>query len=128
MLLVLMQRDIFSILSELDRVPLVALLEAREAYFCSKLFAGKKTFEGLGETVSQHLYGCGWDMLSTSPGKYLGQIILARECALLLVLCFRDLKYLIIEQARLTQALHKQGMLLLLDEKAILKRFHTSNL
>ena len=65
-------------------------------------------------------------MLSTSPSKDLGQIILAGEGALLLVLCFRDLKHLVIQDARLTQAVHEQGMLVLRDEKAILKRFHTS--
>ena len=77
-LFVLVQIDIFSILPELDRVPLVALLEARKAYLHSKLFAGKKPFERLGETISQHLYGGGGYMLSASPSKYLGQIILAR--------------------------------------------------
>lgn len=126
-LLLLVQRDIFSVLPQVDRVPLVALLEAREASFQSKLFAGKKAFERLGETVSKHLYCCGGDMLSTLPSKDPGQIIPAGECALLLVLCLRDLKHLVIQDARLMQALHEQGMLLLSDEKAVLKRFHTSN-
>ncbi len=80
-LLVLVHIAIFAVLPELDRVPLVALLEAREAYFHRKLFAGKKAFERLGETVSKHLYCGSWYMLSTSPSKDLGQIILAGEGA-----------------------------------------------
>ena len=126
-LLVLVHIPIFSILPQLDRVPLVALLEAWEAYFHSKLFAGKKTFEGLRETVSKHLYCCSRYMLSTSSNKYLRQIILAGECAFLFILCFSDLKHLIVKDARLTQTVYEQGMLLLRDEKAILKRFHTSS-
>jgi hypothetical protein len=125
--LILVQVTVFAVLSKLNRVPLIAFLEAWEAYFQSKLFAGKKAFERLGETVSEHLYCCGRYMLTTSPGKSPGQIILAGECAFLLILCFRDRKHLVIKDARLTQALHEQGMLLCIDEKAILKRFHTSS-
>ena len=42
--LLLMQRRIFAILPQLDGMPLVAFLEAREAHLYSKLFAGKETF------------------------------------------------------------------------------------
>jgi len=49
--LILVQIDIFTILPQLDGMPLVALFEARKATFQSKLFAGKKPFEGFGEAI-----------------------------------------------------------------------------
>src|SRR2546423_737194 len=57
MLLVLMHRDIFAILPKTDRVPPVWCFETRKADTRkSVLFGGKKALEGLGETISEHLY------------------------------------------------------------------------
>src|SRR5260221_2006943 len=85
--LILVHIDIFAVLSKLKRVPLIAFLEAWEAYFQSKLFAGKKAFERLGETVSEHLYCCGRDKCSTPPRQKSRPIILASGYALILLLC-----------------------------------------
>ncbi len=125
--LVFVQRAVFAILTKLDGMPLVALFEARETSFQSKLFAGKKTLEGLGETICQHLDGCSGDRLTATAFKLCGQIVLCRECAIVLILRFHGLKHLIIDEARLMQALSEQSVLVLIDEKAILKRFHDSN-
>jgi len=100
--LVLVHRDIFAILPELDGVPLVALLEARETHFHSKRFAGKKTVERLGETISKHLYGRGWHVFTATALKQGRQIVLAGEGAFFLIVLFGDLKHLVIDEARLT--------------------------
>src|SRR5260370_30406114 len=105
--LILVQVTVFAVLSKLNRVPLIALLEAWEAYFHSKLFAGKKAFERLGETVSEHLYCCGRDMLSTSAGKFTGQIIPVWVSVFLVIMCVRILKHLVINGGRLSRALLK---------------------
>src|SRR5260370_38519264 len=94
--LILVQVTVFAVLSKLNRVPLIALLEAWEAYFHSKLFAGKKAFERLGETVSEHLYCCGRDRLTTPPGQYPGQSKPAGERGFLLILWFCDFEHLLI--------------------------------
>ena len=127
MFLVLVHRDIFAILPELDGVPLVAFLKAREAHFHSQRFSGKKTVERLGETISKHLYCRGWHVYTATTLKLCRQIVLCREGALLLIVLFGDLKHLVIDEARLTQAVHEQCMLVLVGEKAILKRFHTAS-
>src|SRR5260221_539748 len=75
--LILVHIGIFAVLSKLKRVPLIAFLEAGEAYFQSKLFAGKKAFERLGETVSEHLYCCGREIFAPSPGEYAGFMIIS---------------------------------------------------
>ena len=80
--LLLVQIDIFPILPQLDGMPLVAFLEAREAHFYSKLFAGKETFEGLGEAICQTLHRGGRDMFPATALETSGEIILARECTL----------------------------------------------
>jgi len=123
-LLVFMQVDIFAILPQVDRRPLVALLEAGEVSFQSKLFASKKTFEGFGETICKTLHGRGWDMLSATSFETSSKIILARECTLVLIVCFDHLKHLIIEVPRLLQALQEPAGLFFMWIQAVFKRSH----
>ena len=54
------------------------------------------------------------------------QVILAWEGAFFLILSLDGLKHLVIDDARLFQALHEQMGLLLLHEQAILKGSHAS--
>ena len=122
--LVFMQIAILAILSELNRVPLIALFETRESHFQGKLFTGKKAFEGLTEPIGKHLYRCGWHRFTATPFEGSGQIILARKGLGDLVLPLDGLKHLVIELARLDQALHEQVLLFLIRIQAILKRFH----
>lgn len=114
-----------TILSQLDGMPPVGLLEAREANARDMvLFSSKEAFEGFGEAISKHLYRCGWHML-TLPLESIFKVILARECTFLLIVCFDHLKHGIIEQTRLFQALHAQMGLVLIHVKPVLKRSHT---
>ena len=64
--LVLMQIAVFAVLSQLERVPPVRLLEPRKADTRNVIgFRGKKSLEGLTEPVCKHLYGCGGNMCTS---------------------------------------------------------------
>ena len=94
-----------AVLSELERVPAVRLFETWEAHISNAQLSGlEKAFERFGETISQHLYGCGRHMLTTSALELCGQIVLGGECAPLCILPFDGLKHLVIELARRDQA------------------------
>lgn len=125
-LLVFMHIAIFPILSQLDRVPLVSRLEARKTDFHRQFSIGKKAFEGLRNTISKHLNGCGWYVFPTAPSEGRRQIVLARKGLCDLVLPLDGLKHLVIELARLDQALHQQVMLFFCRIESILKRFYGS--
>src|SRR5437879_9651383 len=101
--------------------------ETREAYPQSNLFSSEKTFERLAQSISKGLNGGRRNMFTATTFKPCRQIILARECPLFHILLLDRLKHLIIDDARLTQALHEQMGLFLLHVKAIFKRFHASN-
>ena len=105
-------------------MPLVAFLEAREAHLYSKLFAGKETFEGLGEAICQTLHRGGRDMLPATALETSREIILAREGPSLLILSLDGLKHLVIELARLNQALHEPMGLCCIGIQAVFKRSH----
>jgi hypothetical protein len=88
MFLVFMQIAVLAVLPELNRVPLVALLEARESHTRNVIFLGsEKPFERFGEAICEHL---------------------------------------IIDHARLHQALHEQVRLFFIRIEAILKRSHAN--
>src|SRR5229473_124754 len=105
-------------------MPLVALLEAWEPHVQSKLFAGKKTLERLGETICKTLHCCGRDMLTATSFETSSKIILARKGALVFILRFHGREHLVIEHARLNQALHEQAGLCFLWIQAVFKRSH----
>lgn len=124
--LVLMQVTILAVLSQLDGMPAVRLLEARKPDTRNVIFLGSKiAFERFRETISKHLDGGSRDMFALSlKGRF--QIILARERPVLLILCFDGLKHAIVNGARLTQALHELEMLFLRHEKSVLKGLHAN--
>jgi hypothetical protein len=125
MLLVLMHRDIFAILPKTDRVPPVWCFETRKADSSqSVLFGGKKALEGLGETISEHLYSGGGNVLMSMASKSIFQSILTGERALLLILLFDSLQHSIIDMARLNQACHERAGLFLIHVQSVLKCFH----
>ena len=116
-----------AILPQLDGVPAIRLLETREAHARdTQLSARKEAFEGLGKSIRKHLYGRGWHMLTASAFELCSQIVLRGERALLYILSLDGLKHLIIELARLTQALHQQAGLFLIWIQAVFKCSHTS--
>jgi len=122
--LVLMQIAVFAILPQLDRVPVVRLLEARKADIGNtQLFSSQKAFERLGEPICQHLYGRGGYVFAL-PFESTLEIIFGGECLLLCILCFDHFKHLIIEHARFDQALHQQGGLFSIWVQTVFKRSH----
>ena len=124
--LILMQIRIFAVLPQLDGMPAVRLLETGEAYTRDALLpGGKKALERRTQTISQHLNSGGRNMCALSLESRF-QVILAWEGAFFLILSLDGLKHLVIDDARLFQALHEQMGLLLLHEQAILKGSHAS--
>ncbi len=124
MLVVFVQIGIFPILPQLDGVPLVAFLEAREPSLHGKCFPGEEPFEGLGESVGQGLDCCGRDVLTTTSFEASGEVILAWERLLVLILVLDRLQHFVIEQTRLTQAVYELVVLVGIGIKAVLKRSH----
>ena len=126
MFLILMQIRIFAVLPQLDGMPAIRLLETGEAYSRDAMLpGGKKPLERRTQTISQHLNGGGRNMCALSLESRF-QVILAWEGAFFLILSLDGLKHLVIDDARLFQALHEQMGLLLLHEQAILKGSHAS--
>ncbi len=124
--LVLMHVHIFAILPQLDGMPAVRLLETGKAYTREViLFGSEKALERRTQTISQHLNGGGRNMCAVSLESRF-QIILAGEGAFFLILGLDGLKHLVIDDARLFQALHEQMGLWLIHEQAILKCSHGS--
>ncbi len=116
----------YAILSELNGMPAIGLLETRKAYIRNtQLFRSQKTFERLGETICQRLDSGGWYMLTTTALEPCCQIVLRRKRTLLCVLCLNGLQHFIIDDARFHQALHEQLRLFLIHEETIFKRSHS---
>ncbi len=123
--LIFMQVHIFAILPQLDGVPSVRFLEAREANTRDGiLLRSKEPFEGLREPVCKHLYGGGGNMLTSLTFESIFQIIHTGERLLLLILCFDHLQHPIIDMSRLSQASHEQAALFLVHVQSVLKCFH----
>jgi hypothetical protein len=124
MFLIFMKIAVFSVLPELDRVPTVRFLETREANTRNViLLGGEESFEGLDETVSQHLDGGGGNIFALSFENIL-QIILARKGLFVLILRFDLPKHSIIDATRFNQALHKQVGLFFIWIQAVFKCSH----
>lgn len=121
---VLMQLAVFSIVSQLDTMPAIWLLEPREAYTRNVLLlGGNKALKRLRETISQHLDGGGRNLLALSL-KSSFQVILAWEGTIFLIVRLDRLKHLIIDKASLFQALHEHLGLFPVHVQAILKCSH----
>src|SRR5438876_1918398 len=123
-LLIRMQGHILLILSQLERVPAIGRFEPGETDALAHFLAGEIAFEGFGETVCKSLYGGGRHMLPTTSLKLGGQLILARECALLSILCFDGLQHLIIQLSSLRQTMHEQATLCFIWIQTILECSH----
>src|SRR5579884_60357 len=114
-----------SILAQLDRMPAIGRLEAREPDISeTQLFRRKKPFECFGESVSKHLHSRSWHRFTAPPFESGGQIVLRGEGPLLLILYLDRLKHLIVQEARLLQALYEQASLFLIRIQSKLKRSH----
>jgi hypothetical protein len=122
--LVFMQVAVFPILPQLDGVPAIGLLEAREANSRDIiLFGSQETFERFREPISKHLHGGGRHMHAL-PFECGLEIILGGKYFILLVLCFDGFKHAIVNGARLCQACHEQASLFVIRIQSKLKRSH----
>ena len=124
MFLIFMQIDIFAVLPQLDRVPPVRFLEAGEAAFLTKFFHGKKSFQGLGEPVCQHLYCGRWYRLFALPLERCFQFIFVRESTSLIVLLLGYRPHLIIDTTCFCLTGNEPGVLLLIHEQPVFKCPH----
>ena len=123
--LILVQIAVFPVLPQLDGVPAIGLLEAREANARdSMLFGSQETCERFREPISKHLHGGGRHMVAL-PFECSLKIILGGKYFILLVLCFDGFKHAIVNGARLSQACHEQASLVLLRIQSKLKRSHS---
>jgi hypothetical protein len=122
--LILMQIAVLPILPQLNGVPAIGLLETGKPDTSNVVgFGRKEPLEGLGETVSEHLYRCGRHMF-TLPFECCLKLILTWKCPILLILRFDGLKHAIINDTRLTQASYELAGLLLIHKQAVLKCSH----
>ena len=118
-----------STLPELNGMPLARLFEAGEPYMSkTQFFGSKKPLERLGEAIGQHLHGGSGHLFPTTTFEGSSEIVLRGKGALCCILCLDCLQHLIIDDARLSQALHEQLGLFPIHEKAILKGSHSPNL
>ena len=114
-----------AVLSELERVPAVRLLETRETHIRNTHLSGlEKPFKRFREAISQHLNRGGRYILTATAFELCRQIILRGERTLLCILRLDGLKHLVIELARLCQACHEQAGLGLIWIQAVFKRSH----
>ncbi len=128
MLLVLVQPHITAraVLSELDGVPAIRLLETRKTNVSNaQLFGCEIALERFREAISQHLHAGGRHMFTATAFELSSQIVLCGKRAVLSILCFDPLQHLVIELAGLTQAHHEQMGLCCIGIQAVFKRSHS---
>ncbi len=118
------KREIGLVLSQLNRMPTIGLLETRETASFTQFSHRKEAFEGLIQTIRQHLdRGSGY-MLTPTATKLSGQIVFHEECARLLIVLFGGGQHFIVEMPRRDQAPHEGFGLGFLRIEAIFKRSH----
>src|SRR6266566_3951682 len=114
-----------AVLSELERMPTVRLLETRETHIRNTHLSGlEKPFKRFREAISQHLNRGGWYILTTTAFELCRQIVLRWERALLCILRLNGLEHLVIDMSRLSQTSHQQARLVLIRIQSKLKRSH----
>ncbi len=122
--LVFMQIGIFAILPQLDGVPPVRFLEAREAALLTQCFHGKKAFQGFGEPVSEHLQGGGWHLFFALSLELCFQFILVGEGTTLIIFLLGNGSHLIIDTTRFRQTGDELTVLDLIWVQAVLECSH----
>jgi len=111
-------------LSELDGVPPMRLFETWKPHIRDTcLFGSKEVFESLTQSIREHLNGRSRNVFPTTS-KLLVQIVLRGKGAIVLILCLESCKHLVVDVARLDQALHEQVGLLFIRIDSVLKRLH----
>jgi hypothetical protein len=124
MLAIFMQAEVFLMLAQLDTMPAVGRLEAREATGDALLLESQVPAQGFIQAISQHLHSGGRDTITATPHKAHRQIIFEEKLAGLGILLFRRFQHLIVKVARFDQATHQQMALRLIGVEPVLKCSH----
>ncbi len=118
------KREIGLVLSQLNRMPTIGLLETWETALLTKFSHRKEAFESLIQTICQHLdRGSGY-MLTPTATECCSQIVFHEEFARLLIVRFGGGQHLIVEMPRLDQAPHEGFGLDFIRIDSVLKRSH----
>ena len=112
-------------LAQLDGVPLVAALEAREAPILVTM--GKKGFERFVQSVGKTLDGRGRNVCATTTLEQRGQVVLGQELAHLLIVRALTLQHLVVDVARFVETSIQAAALLSVWVQAILIGSHAFN-
>ncbi len=118
------KREIGLVLSQLNGMPAIWLLEPGKAALLTEFSQRKEPFEGLVQAICQHLdRGSGY-MLTPTATKLSGQIVFQEECVCLLIVLFGGGQHLIVEMPRRDQAPHEGFGLGFIRIDSVLKRSH----
>src|SRR5215472_965604 len=112
------------ILAELNRVPAVGRLEAREAHRHSQLLEVQGAFERLGKPVGQRLHRCGGHRLAATSLEARREVILRGKRAVRVILRSQTRQHLIIDRSRFREAVHQLLSLCAVGVQSVLKRSH----
>lgn len=114
------------VLSQLDRVPSIRLLETGEASVLAQFAHSKEAFECLLQTICQHLNGGSRHMLTAATTEPGSQIVFHEEFARLLIVLCGGGQHFIVDMPRLDQASHECSGLGFIWVEAVLKRSHAA--
>ena len=118
------KREIGLVLSQLNGMPAIGLLEPGKAALFTEFSHRKEPFESLVQAICQHLdRGSGY-MLTPMATKLSGQIVFPEEFAALVIVRFGGGQHLIVEMARCDQAPHEGFGLGFIRIDSVLKRSH----
>src|SRR5713226_1917012 len=124
MLATIGKREIGLVLSQLNGMPSIRFLETGETSLLTQFAHGKEAFEGLIQTISQHLDRGSRHMLTPTTTERCSQVIFQEEFACLLIVLFGGGQHLVVEMSRLDQAPHECFGLGFIRKEAIFKRSH----
>jgi hypothetical protein len=123
--LIFMQVTVLAVLAQLNAMPSVRRLETGEAHIReSQFFGSEEPFESFIESVCKALDRRGRHMSTSAAFKGSLKAVFAREGALTLILGLDGLQHLIVQEARLPQALHEQMSLFFIRIETVLKHSH----
>lgn len=119
------QPDIFAlaILPEVNGVPLIGVLEARETGTGVSFFSFQVSAKGLVKSVRERLYCRSRHVLATAF-ECLVKVVTKLKFSGLFILGLRLFQHLVVKMTRLREALDEQPVLFLVGVKAIFKGFH----
>ena len=116
--------SMLGILAQVDAMPAIGVLEAREATGDALLLEHEIPFERLIQSVRQGLHRRRRHMLTSTPLEGGHQVILEEERAGLGIVRFGGFQHLVVQATRILQARHQVLALSVVEVQAIFKRSH----